>query len=220
MKKKKLRLSVILFVVCIIYILLVKYVDVAPIGPEGSKVGFSTMNQFFKNLFDYKEGWYKATQYIGVLPFLLVGFYGLNGLMQFIKKKDIMEVDDHLLLLAVFYVMVAATYFLFEQVIINYRPFIINGELEASFPSSHTMLALCVCFTSLMISKYYIKSDLTRQIVDMITWVVMIVLVVGRVISGVHWMSDIIGGILISSFLVSLYYESILNISGKKKKKD
>ncbi len=221
MKKntKYLKLSAIMFVVCIIYILLVKFVDVAPIGPRGSKVGLSAMNQFFDNAFGYSEKWYQVTKYLGIIPFILVAYYGVIAIMQWIKRKDILEIDNQLLLLGVFYVMVAATYFLFEQVIINYRPVIMDGELEASFPSSHTMLALCVCATSLMISKYYIKNNKVRQIVDIATGVLMVVLVVGRAISGVHWLSDIIGGILISGFLVSLYYESLQTLKLKKKTK-
>ena len=217
--KKYLRMSIILFIVCIIYILVVKFVDVAPIGAENSKVGLSTINQYFHNLFGYSEGWYNATKYLGIVPLILVGYYGIIGLIQLIKKKNLLEIDNQLLLLGIFYVMVAATYFLFEQVVINYRPILMDGELEASFPSSHTMLALCVCATSLMISKYYIKNETARQIVDIATWVLMIVLVVGRTISGVHWLSDIIGGILISGFLVSLYYESIGTLKLSKKKK-
>ena len=91
-----------------------------------------------------------------------------------------------------------------------------DGVLEASYPSSHTMLAVCVCASSLMISKYYFKNNSLRELLDVGTWLLMIFLIVGRAISGVHWLSDIIGGILISGFLVSLFYESISKIRIKK----
>ena len=111
--------------------------------------------------------------------------------------------------------LMLVVYVFFEKVIINYRPVILDGELEASYPSSHTMLAICICMSSLLISKYYIK-DKYRKIFDNITFVLMILLVVGRIISGVHWITDIIGGILISLFLVSLYNTFIYE--NKKKK--
>ena len=91
-----------------------------------------------------------------------------------------------------------------------------DGELEASFPSSHTMLAICVCASSMLISKHYILDKKANDIVTIITGVLMIVLVVGRTLSGVHWITDIIGGILISGFLLSLFYASIRNIKEKK----
>jgi undecaprenyl-diphosphatase len=38
-------------------------------------------------------------------------------------------------------------------------------------------------------------------------------MVVGRMLSGVHWASDIIGGILLSLGLIMLYYFAILKIN-------
>ena len=108
-----------------------------------------------------------------------------------------------------FYISLLLVYIFFEKVIINYRPILIDHKLEASFPSSHTLLALCVCISSLLISKDYIKNDKIRKIVDIITYIVMGLLVVGRLLSGVHWLTDIIGAVLISYVLVSIYDYSI-----------
>ena len=215
-KKKKYYLSIALFVICILYTIFVKIVDVSSIGPEYSKVGFSTMNKAFHDMFTYSEGWYKITKYLGYLPFLLVAYYGIIGFLQWIKRKDFFKIDKPIIALGIFYIMVWATYFFFEKIIINYRPVLMDGVLEASYPSSHTMLAICVCSSSLFISKYYIQKETLRQIVDISTWVVMLVLVIGRAISGVHWLSDIIGGILISGLLISLFYDSIKNMKVKK----
>ena len=43
----------------------------------------------------------------------------------------------------------------------------------------------------------------------------MIFIVIARLLSGVHWLTDIIGGILISNFLLSLYWFTIKKIGGK-----
>ena len=104
-----------------------------------------------------------------------------------------------------------ATYIFFEKVIINYRPVLEDGVLEASFPSSHTLLAVCICASSLLISKYYIKDKKVLKMFNIFTYALMIILVVGRLISGVHWFTDIMGGIIISTLLVSLYHAFILN---------
>ena len=113
-------------------------------------------------------------------------------------------------MLGFFYILLGIVYIFFEKVIINYRPVILENELEASFPSSHTMLAICICLSSLLISKYYIKDKKLLNILNKCTWALMIILVIGRTLSGVHWLTDIIGGILISLCLVSLYYTMIL----------
>ena len=140
-----------------------------------------------------------------ILLNLLVLYYGIIGLKQLIKRKSFLKVDKRLLLLGLFYIIVLLVYIFFEHVIINYRPFLIDNELEASYPSSHTMLALCVCISSLLISKYYIKNKKTLKIVNTITIALMLILVIGRILSGIHWITDIIGAIIISAFLVYLY---------------
>lgn len=220
-KKRNWRqIAIILFVICILYIFAVKFVDVKNIGPNHSNVGFASLNEAFHTLFPWNDGWYKITKYLGILPFLWVGYYGIQGVIQLIQKKSIYKVDKKLVLLGIFYVLVGVTYLFFEKIIINYRPILIDGKLEASFPSSHTMLAITVCLSALFLSKDYIKNENVKNILDITTWVVMIILVIGRILSGVHWITDIIGGILISCFLLSLFYESILNIKLVKKKKN
>ena len=210
------NISILLFIVSIIYIILIKTVDVSNIGPNDSKVGFATINNLFHTWFPKNDGWYKATKYLGIIPFILVAYYGLIGLKQLIKTKNINKVDKKIILLGIFYILVGVNYLFFEKVIINFRPVLMDGELEASFPSSHTMLAICVCASSMLISKYYIKSKKANDLVTMGTGSLMIILVIGRILSGVHWITDIIGGILISAFLVSLFYVSIKNIKESK----
>ena len=219
MKKnqKLILLNVILLLISIAYTLIVKYVDVRAIGPELSKVGLSTINEAYRDLIGYNDIWYKITKYLGVVPFLIVAYYGILGVLQTIKRKNPLKTDKKIIFLGVFYVLVGATYVFFEKVIINYRPILEDGKLEASFPSSHTMLAVCICLSSLLISKYYVKDEKIKKILDIGTIILMFVLVIGRLLSGVHWFSDILGGVIISLFLVSIYY-TLINLFPDKKK--
>lgn len=213
--KKYFLISIILLILSVLYTIAVKNVDTAKIGPNGSTVGFSTLNSKVHNTFEFNQTWYKITKYAGILPFFLVAFYGCTGLFQLINEKSLKKVDKKLIALGIFYVVFAIVYLFFEKVIINYRPVLIDGKLEASYPSSHTLLAICLCGSSLVVSKYFIKKDSTRKIVNILTSLTMLVIVVGRIISGVHWISDIIGGIIISLWLLSLFYTSILAIDGE-----
>lgn len=209
-KRRKLFLTTgIIFIMTIIYILLVKFYDVANIGPKYSAVGFSGINSLVHKALPFNETWYKITKYFGLIPILYGVFYGLHGLGQLIKYKTLKKVDRRLIYLLIFYILMAITFVFFEKVIINYRPVLEDGVLEASFPSTHTLIAVCFCASSLLISKYYIKDKKVLKIFNNITYVLMIFLVIGRLISGVHWLTDILGGILISTFLVSLYYSFI-----------
>lgn len=220
-KKKKLFLSsCFLLVMSIIYIFLVKFVDVSNIGPNGSKVGFSSLNSSFKEMVGLNMTWYKITKYLGLIPIAMCGCYALLGLYQLIKNKGFKGVDKRIYALGVFYVVFALIYVLFEKVALNYRPFIIDGELEASFPSTHTLLAICLCGSSLMVSKYFIKNEKILKATNILTWLVMIAIVVGRTISGVHWITDIIGGIIISIFMLTVLYTAINIINSMERKKE
>lgn len=208
-KKQKLLITVIvLFLISVIYTLLVKYIDVKAVGEEHVKVGFSTINKLFYDTVGVSDLWYKISKYLGLIPFLICAYYGFIGIKQFIKEKSLKKVDKKLIYLGIFYVVVLILYVLADKIVINYRPILEDGVLESSYPSSHTLLAVCVCASSLLISKYYVPKKYLKYF-DNISFVLMIFLTVARALSGYHWLSDIIGGIIISIFLVSVYKYSI-----------
>ena len=209
--KKNIIISLSLLLVFIIYIMLVKNVDLKGIGPEGSIVGFSSLNGFVFNLTGENMFFYYLTEVLGVIAIFTAFVYAIIGLNQLIKRKSLFKVDKELLGLGVFYIIVIGLYVLFEIFIVNYRPVLMDGELEASFPSSHTLIALCLCGSAILLNKEkYNKLKITR-VVNKVLLVVMVLLVVGRILSGVHWFSDILGGVIISSALLMGYY-TFLNL--------
>lgn len=152
--------------------------------------------------FAYSDLWYKITKYSGYALFLPVAFFVLLGFVQLIKRKSFKKVDRELKLLALFYLAVAAIYLLFEKfLIINYRPIMLNGQLESSYPSSHTLFAITLCGSAMLLTKSFLKLK-HATLVNVVLSVLMLVTVVGRLLSGVHWATDIMGGILIGFTLV------------------
>ena len=202
--KKNIIIACSCTLISIIYTLLVKFVDVKAIGPNGSEVGFAWINKLFMNLFGSNMVIYKISEVLGYLIMLLVLIYGCIGLYQLIKRKSLLKVDKEIIKLGCFYVLMLLVYILFEKIEINYRPVLIDGQLEASYPSSHTILALCICFSSLITSKKYFNKKYIKKI-NLITIFLTGLVLLLRTISGVHWISDIIGGIIISLTLVSYY---------------
>ncbi len=209
MFKNKKLITIISLIIVILYILLIKFVDVQAIGPQNTKVGCATINHFFQNLLPYNDIFYKISKYFGYLSFLLIFFYAFIGLYQLIKYKSIEKVDKKIIMLGFFYIIVLITYFFFEKVSLNYRPVVLDEGLEASFPSSHTMLAICVCLSSIIMNKHIKFKQTPRKIFNIAILVLMAIIVLSRFLSGVHWFTDIIGGILISLFLVYILYISI-----------
>ena len=202
-----LTVSAVTFALFIILIILVKTVDVAAIGPAGTVIGLSSVNSAVHELFGLNMVWYDITKYLGAFAILVaLGFAGM-GMWQLIKRKSIAEVDKEILTLGGLYAVVVALYALFEVVIINYRPVIMpdNTVPEASFPSSHTMLICVVIGSAVMLTDRYVKNNRLCMLLKAIGIAIIIITVVGRLICGVHWLTDIIGGVLISISLLSLY---------------
>ena len=188
-------------------------IDVQPIGPQGSKVGFATINDFVHRCTGVHLSLYAATDWLSLIPLGIVMGFGLLGLMQWIKRKHILKVDFNILVLGGFYLVVMAAFFCFEVLAVNYRPILIDGQLEASYPSSTTMLVMCVMPTSILQFNNRIKKPLARRCVIFASVAFLIFMVLGRLISGVHWLTDIIGGALLSTALVELYYSINGNFS-------
>ena len=209
MKKKSRRLFFLgasLLAAFVLWTVLVCFVDVQAIGPEGSSVGFATLNGCVHDLTGVNMSLYVITDWLGLVPIGVAFGFAVLGLVQWIKRKSLLKVDRSILALGGFYIVVMAVYILFEIVVINYRPTLINGYLEASYPSSTTMLVMCVMPTAMMQFCARIKNDLFRRCVMLVIAVFIAFMVIGRLVSGVHWISDIIGGALFSAGLVLIYY--------------
>lgn len=211
-RRKEILLCGGLFAVAIIYTLLVKYIDVQEIGPNDSLVGFATINNFMFNLTGVNMLWYDITNWWGFVPLFIAFIYVMIGFIQMIKRRNILKVDKEILGLGVYYIIVIGLYIFFETCIINYRPTLMDGILEASYPSSHTLLSVCICGSSLIINKYLFKNRNFFKAENIISILSILVIVIGRFISGVHWFTDIVGAILISIALLkafNIYIKSI-----------
>ena len=184
---------------------LVRCIDVRPVGPEGSAVGFAAVNQWFHTLTGVHMNLYELTDWLSIIPLGIVAGFGILGLAQLLKRRSILKVDRSILLLGGFYIAVMVLFVFFEIVVINYRPVLINGLLEASYPSSTTMLVLCVMPTALIQLKARIKVKGLKKVIAVTIILFDLFMVTGRLISGVHWLSDIVGGALLSAGLVLLY---------------
>jgi len=154
---------------------------------------------------------YTITDWLGLMPFVFVMGFALLGLVQWIKRKHLFKVDHNILILGGFYIVVMTAYVLFEVFVVNYRPVLIDGILEASYPSSTTMLVMCVMLTAIMQFNVRIKNNILKRCVAFATTAFIVFMVIGRLISGVHWITDIIGGALLSAGLV-LMYRTIINM--------
>ena len=219
MKNSKYTHLLILLTVTVVFSLLVCVVDKAVIGPANTSVGFSHINAYFRDLIGTNMALYTITNILGYLAILVCCGFGFIGLMQLITGKSLKKVDRNVIALGALYIIVIGLYVLFEKAEINYRPIIMPGETapEASFPSSHTMLALVVFCSAPKVLKRYLKEASTRKLVSIVFYLLAGITVVGRLLSGVHWITDIIAGVLISATLLAGFNIVLTLIKPKKK---
>ena len=189
----------------ILFTILVKVIDVQPLGAEGSLIGFASLNISVNQLLGRNNFCYLLTQFFGVLALLLAAVFAVTGFIQLIKRKSLIKVDYEILMTGILYALVIILYVLFEKIAINYRPVVLDEGLEASYPSTHTMLILTFFGTAIPMAEKYIKSQKLALTAKIFCIVIMWLTLVCRLLSGVHWFTDIVGGLLISLCLISLF---------------
>ena len=218
-KEKNRKIVLIGFVALALFVVwtvLVKLIDVQAIGPEKSCVGFAGLNSSVHRLTGVNMALYNATDWLSIIPMCFILSFAILGLVQLINRKSLLKVDSDILILGGFYVAVMLAYLFFEVYAINYRPVLIEGILEVSYPSSTTLLVMCVMPTAVMQLKRIIKNKYVKKAVACAINAFTVFMVIGRILSGVHWITDIIGGAILSIGLVMLYYGTV-NLINKKK---
>lgn len=182
-----------------------KFIDVAAIGPNASSVGFASLNKAVHSFFGVNLGWYTVTEVLGYIAIAMAAFFAFLGLYQLINRKSLKKVDADLYVLAGCYASAVLIYVFFEHAIINYRPVLLDSVLEASFPSSHTVLSLCIMCTAAEQIIRRIKNCALKAVLSGGCGVLAAATVLGRLVSGVHWFTDILGGVLISMAIIFMY---------------
>ena len=207
MRKKSLIQFVAVTLIAVVFTVLVKIVDVGFVSSTGSLVGFSSVNIPFSQKFGFNPIFYKVSEVLGYLIFLVIAVFAFIGFYQLIKRKSLMKVDKDLYALAITYVFTFALYIFFDKVlVINLRPIIMAGEsiAEPSFPSSHTLLAVSVLGTAISECGKIRKKSFRVSLVIVLA-ILMGATVLSRLFSGVHWVTDIIAGILWGEVMMTLY---------------
>ena len=220
MKRKSILQNILGGAILILFVLFtwsLTFVDVQPIGPNGSSVAYATINRAVHNFFGINMTLYHITDWAGVVAIFIALDFAILGLAQWIKRKHLWKVDSSILVLGVFDIFVFGAYVFFEFHVINRRPILINGILEASYPSSTTMLAMCVFPAAMMQFQRLIKNTSIRNAVNTLCGLFTAFMVIGRLVCGVHWFTDIFGGLLFSIAMILLYCSTNNYIKSKEK---
>ncbi|WP_165061884.1 phosphatase PAP2 family protein [Adlercreutzia sp. ZJ154] len=218
--RRELLAGLALLVAFALWTALIQCVDVQPIGQNGTNIGFATFNTWFHELTGVHMLVYLITDWLGIVPIAVCLCFGALGAVRLIRRKSLFQVDADLLLLGVYYILVIFGYVVFEMIPINYRPIPIDSMMEASYPSSTTLLVLSVMPTL----KYQVdrraKSSVLRGVTTVFTATFSVLMVFGRLVAGVHWATDIVGAILLAVGLFMMYLSAVTFADRRKVKPD
>ena len=201
--KRELFIGSLLIIAFVIWTALIQLVDVQPIGQNETDVGFASFNSWFHNVTGVHMAIYTVTDWLGLIPIVVCMVFGGVGFVQLVKRRSLFKVDYDIIFLGIYYVLVIFGYLIFEMIPINYRPILIEGFMEASYPSSTTLLVLSVMLTLSFQVKRRVENVTIKRITSILAGVFSVFMVIGRLISGVHWFTDIVGSIMLS---VGLFY--------------
>ena len=216
MKIKGKRITIagmIMLMMFAVWTILIQTVDVKPVGQKGTDVGFSGLNLWFHKMTGVHMRVYTLTDWLGLVPIAICMVFGVVGLVQLIRRRSLLKVDKDIILLGIYYILVISAYLIFEMIPINYRPIPIEGRMETSYPSSTTLLVMSVMPTLIFQAHRRVKSYALRYGINVFTVLFTAFMVIGRTISGVHWLTDIIGSVLLSAGLYLLYH-GIVKLTG------
>ena len=209
-EQKEFMPSGVLLLAFVVWTVLIQTVDVRPVGVNGTNIGFAMVNTWFHRLTGVHMGLYTVTDWLGLVPIAVCIGFGILGLVQWVRRKRITMVDRDILLLGGYYILVIMGYLIFEMIPINYRPILINGAMEASYPSSTTLMVLSVMPTLLFQVNRRTTNKTVRRITAVFVVLFSVFMVIGRLVAGVHWLTDIVGSVLLSAGLYSLYRAAVL----------
>lgn len=217
--KKGFAVGAALIVAFVIWTVLILTVDVRPVGVNDTNIGFAAVNTWFHRLTGVHMAIYTVTDWLGLVPIAICVGFGVLGLIQLIRRRSLLKVDPDIILLGVYYIVVILAYLFFEKVPINYRPILIEGAMEASYPSSTTLLVLSVMPTLKFQIDRRVSSAAMRTAVTAFVVLFSAFMVIGRLISGVHWLTDIVGAVLLSAGLFTLYRAAVMRSDKMRRRK-
>lgn len=202
----------------VILLVLLLTVDVAPIAPLGNTVGLSTINGAVKDALSVNYTLYDLAEWTGYLALLTAAIFALLGFIQLVKRRSLAKVDRELVVLACLYVVSLLFYILFEVFVVNVRPVMVfdSSTPEASFPSSHTLLAVTFFGSAILLLRKYLQKKPLRVCAQVVLCALLVMTTVCRFLSGAHWLTDILGGILLGSSLLCLFAGALQKVEKKE----
>lgn len=207
MKKEAINfiLAIVFLVLSAGFIYGCKNINVDKVGPNKVEVGYSSINEKVFNKLGKNDKYDKISDYLLYEAMATVGIFGVIGLYQLIRRKSLLKIDGDIWMLAWYYVLVVAVYVGFDKLSINLRPILTEKGAEPSFPSSHTLITFCFLGVTMIQASDRVRKKALRWFINIVCIGSMLAMPILRLLAGMHWFSDVVGGIIIGHVFVLAY---------------
>lgn len=201
MKKRYLIISCASLLLFLLFLIMLYTVDVKNIGAGVTKVGLCFINNH-SFMASNASMWDKISDVCMYLGIGVIGALFILGVVQLIQRKNILKVDKEILVFGCLVVLMIIIWLFFDKVlIVNNRPILVDGKVECSFPSTHIMITSF----ALLSGSYYLFKKINKKHLTIIMYVASAIIVticfLGRVLSGMHFLTDAVCGLLMGLFL-------------------
>ena len=182
-------------------------VDVQPLGQNGTSIGFAAFNCWFHHFTGVNMVIYTITDWMGLVPVAICLSFAGIGLVQLMKRRSLFRVDADIMILGVYFVIVFLAYAILEMIPINYRPILIEGRMEASYPSSTTLLVLSVMPALIEQIQRRLSGITAKRIIMIVAIAFSAFMVIGRLVSRTaisKWESGVVLHEIIDKFIITI----------------
>ena len=206
----------IIFIWCFLYavimVIALKFESGVPIGDLGS-INLRALNNGFRGLFGYEQGGYFRSLYLiteglGVVSILACLFWTGMGIKDLIKYRDINDVDKSIFATWLLYVLALIVWRVTLKISVSYAPVSVHPKsaLVVSFPCGNTFLIIISMCSSIYLIGYFLEEKKKLVLALRVACIAILALgIIFRTVSGVNWLTDILGAIGFAVPAVVLY---------------
>lgn len=182
----------------------VVFVDVQRVGANDTTLGLASVNLAVFLLLGQDATWDYVTDWLTVVCILVGASVGAKAFFQAVMRKSVKKVDTELYVVLGCYLLALAFVALFEIVPVNYRPLLAQGNLQASFPSTHALICIVSVGETLFTATFRKCRKPLQLTICALFALCCVAVCLGRLLAGAHWLTDVVASVLLGGAIVAL----------------
>ena len=187
----------------VVFTLTLKLVDMQ--SDSSQFIGWASINIWWRDLIGVHFSWHIISHFIALISLLVLTGILIWQVITVFHRRKLSALTRNWWVFDITLLALGLSYLLFQIVAINYRPIQVDGAIEISYPSSHSLLITTTWLLIIFRLRREIQSQTWRRILIIVGWTLMLTGVIARLLCGYHWFTDIVGGVLLGTVFAAWY---------------